>query len=99
MGLASPEVDHEIVDDDSGEALAWADLAWPDGLQTGLSEPTAFLVEPDEELERRLGQLGWRFYTDETGLIQHFEAILGTDISSDGITGEPNDIRAEAATG
>jgi hypothetical protein len=90
-GLAEAEVDHEILDPDSGEVLAFADIAWPDGLRAGLTEPIAFLAERDEELELRLGELGWRFYTDESRLRQYFEEILGVDLDGDGVVGSPEE--------
>ena len=102
LGLAAPAADHEIVDEDSGEVQAWADLAWPQGVRTGLTEPIAFIAEQDAELERRLGELGWRFFTDEAGLRQYFEMILGVDIDGDGIVGpvtEDPDVSSESGQG
>lgn len=61
------------------------------GVRTGLTEPVAYLAERDEELERRLGELGWRFYIDEIGLWRYFEEILGVDLDGDGIIG-PGDV-------
>jgi hypothetical protein len=91
LGLATPEVDHEIVESETGEVQAWADLAWPDGVRTGLTEPVAFLAEPDEELERRLGELGWRFFTEEVALRRYFETVLGVDLDGDGVVGPLRD--------
>ncbi len=92
LGLAEPEVDHEIVDAESGEVQAWADLAWPLGLRTGLTEPVAYLEGRDEELERRLGELGWRFYTDEVALRRYWEEVLGLDLDRDGVIGNPQEL-------
>lgn len=87
LGLAEPEVDHEVTDIGTGEVLAWADLAWPDGVRVGLTDPVAYLAERDEELERRFGELGWRFYTDVARLRRYFEEVLGVDLDGDGIVG------------
>lgn len=97
-GLAEADVDHEIVDPESGEMLAFADLAWPDGLRVGLTEPVAFLAERDDELELRLGELGWRFYTDEVRLRQYFEEIVGVDLDGDGVVGPPEEVSALSDT-
>lgn len=88
LGLADPEIQYEINDEDSGELQAIADLAWPDGVQKGLSSPTAFLIAPDEEMESRLGALGYRFFTEKQRLIWYFEEVLGADIDGDDLVGE-----------
>ena len=89
LGLAQPRLDHEIVDDTSGEVLAGADAVWPDGVQVGLSQPLAFLLEPDETMETRLGELGYRFYSDEQKLLWYLEELTSVDLDGDGVTGEP----------
>ena len=91
LGLARPELQFEFVDETSGEALAMADAAWPNGLQEGLSEPVALLLEPDEEMETRLGELGFRFFTSHERLNWHLENVLGRDLDGDGIVGAPAD--------
>lgn len=88
LGFPSPELDHSIDDPETGETLAWADAAWPRGLQEGLTEPVAYLTEPDEEMETRLGELGFRFFTNVERLIWHLETVLGIDIDGDGEIGE-----------
>ena len=53
VAQALPEGDfmYEILSD-SGDVIACFDLAWPDGLQFGLSEPVALLLdEPPEVLQ------------------------------------------------
>ncbi|MEQ1737212.1 MAG: DUF262 domain-containing protein, partial [Rhodoglobus sp.] len=88
LGLPSPVVDYEIVDLDSGEVLAMADLAWPEGPLGGArTQPVAFLVERDELVEARLGELGYQFFTDQVRLVHHLEALLGADIDGDGEIG------------
>lgn len=101
LGIAAPEVNYEITDAESGEILAMADLAWPDGIQPGLTEPVAFLLERDEEMESRLGELGYRFFLTKDRLIWHIEEIVGVDIDGDEIVGsveaEPlDDVRSQA---
>lgn len=53
----------ELVDQTSGEPTALLDLAWPDGLQEGLSQPVALLLEEDEPVEAAANRAGFRFFT------------------------------------
>lgn len=89
LGLAEPELHYEIVDSESGEMLAFADLAWPEGVQPELSEPVAFLLEPDQEMEERLNELGYRFFTEIEKLVWYLEDLVGVDLDGDGEAGEP----------
>ena len=65
------EMMYELTDEDSGEPLAVLDLAWPDGLQTGLSAPTAILIDEDAETETIVNAAGFRFFTDVAGFRQY----------------------------
>lgn len=47
QGLPAGQVEFELTSPDTGQALALFDLAWPDGLQTGLSQPVALLLNED----------------------------------------------------
>jgi len=94
LGLQQPEVDFEVVDRETGEILALADVVWPLGVQEGLTEPVAFLAEADAEAESRLGELGYRFFTSLERLVWYLEELVGVDIDGDGELGEP-----DAATG
>lgn len=88
LGIAAPEPHYEISDADTGEALAIADIAWPQGIQPGLTEPVALLFDPDMQTEERLGELGYRFFTTTQKLVWHLEELLGIDIDGDQIIGE-----------
>lgn len=85
--LAQPELHFEIVDEDSGEILVLADAAWPRGLQEGLGDRVAFLLEHDEEMEQRLGELDYRFFSDFGSLHQYVEELVGLDLDGDGVIG------------
>ena len=65
MNLVMPE---------SGEALAVIDLAWPDGLQSGLSDPVALLIDEDAEIERIVNRAGYRSFTSLSAF-QHYVAL------------------------
>jgi hypothetical protein len=54
----------ELSDETGADAIALLDLAWPEGLQTGLSKPVALLIdEPNETLEAA-NAAGYTYFTD-----------------------------------
>ncbi len=87
LGLARPDISGEIADDETGEALVYPDAVWPDGMQQGLGEQVALLLERDEESEARLGELGYRFFTSIHALRHYVEELLNVDLDGDGIIG------------
>ena len=68
QGLPEGEFDYQLVDEDTGDLIAILDLAWPDGLQEGYSQPVALLIDEDQETKRVASQAGFRFYTDVESL-------------------------------
>lgn len=88
LAIAAPESHHEICDDETGEVLAVADIAWPEGIQTGRTEPVALLLAPDPVTEAHLGERGYRFFTSTQRLVWHLEELLGVDIDGDQVIGE-----------
>jgi len=73
-GLPVGELAYELADPDSGEALAVIDIAWPDGLQPGLSVPVALLIDEDAETEQIVNDAGYRFFTN-VGAFQRYVAV------------------------
>ena len=63
-GLPEGELMFELTDEESGEPLAILDLAWPDGLQEGYSQPVALLIDEDEAIEEAANRAGYRFFTN-----------------------------------
>jgi hypothetical protein len=63
QGLPEGEVGYELCDPATGEALAALDLAWPNGLQEGLSQPVAVLLGEGPEVEEVANTAGFRFFT------------------------------------
>ena len=49
-GLSRGQISFELVDPDTGEQRALLDLAWPDGVQTELTERVALLLDESAEL-------------------------------------------------
>ncbi|NQU23089.1 MAG: hypothetical protein HQ567_17565 [Candidatus Nealsonbacteria bacterium] len=62
-GLPAGELSYELVDEESGNAVAILDLAWPDGLQEGLSQPVTVLIGEGEDVEEAASQAGFRFFS------------------------------------
>ena len=76
LGLPAGQLLFEVTDTDTGDALAVLDLAWPDGLQEGLSEPVTVLIDEDPAIEEVANQTGYRFFTD----IATFKHYVRTEI-------------------
>jgi hypothetical protein len=62
----------DYTDPDTGEQRAVFDLAWPDGVQEGLSQPVAVLLNEGEETLALASSAGFRCFTD----IEGFKAYL-----------------------
>ena len=63
-GLPEGEFLFELADPETGEPFGVLDLAWPDGLQQGLSAPVALLVDEPKETEAAANRAGFRFFTE-----------------------------------
>lgn len=72
-GLPRGEELYELADPQSGAPLAVLDLAWPRGMQEGLSQPIALLLNEGEEIEEIVNQAGYRFFTDPAKLCAYVE--------------------------
>lgn len=78
QGLAEGELDYDLFDTESGQQLAVLDLAWPSGLQEGLTEPVALLIDEDSDVEELASQAGFRFFTSVASLRRYVrQEILG----------------------
>ena len=64
QGLPEGELLYELTDPETGEPLAVLDIAWPQGLQEGLSEPVALLIDEGSETEQQASRAGYRFFTN-----------------------------------
>lgn len=85
------ELAYNLTGTESNEAIAIFDIAWPDGLQPGYSQPVALLLNEDSDTEAKANQAGFRFFTDvdrfKTYVRQNILAIEGfieeTDTSTE----------------
>ena len=66
-GLSPGELGYEIIDKKTKELITTLDLAWPKGLQEGLSEPVAILIDEDNRARKAANADGFvRLFTTET---------------------------------
>jgi hypothetical protein len=63
-GLPIGELMYELTDPATGEPAGVLDLAWPDGLQEGLSRPVALLIDEGQETEEAANRAGYLFFTN-----------------------------------
>lgn len=73
QGLPKGEVLYELADPETGAPLAIIDLAWPRGLQEGLSQPVALLLNESNEVEEIVNRVGYRFFTNDMDLCIYAE--------------------------
>jgi hypothetical protein len=62
--LPAGEYLYELTDPLTGASLAVLDLAWPNGLQEGYSQPVALLIDAGRETEEAANRAGYRYFTD-----------------------------------
>lgn len=78
QGLNPGTMNYELIDDDNNQ-IAIVDLAWPDGIQTGLSEPVAILINEPEEIHTLVNEFGFKYFTDKISFINYVtDSILKT---------------------
>ncbi len=63
-GLPEGDLGYELLDEATGDPIAYLDLAWPNGLQAGLSAPVALLLDEPEEAVVAASSAGFRCFTD-----------------------------------
>lgn len=76
QGLPEGEYAYDLADSETGDSLAIFDLAWPDGLQSGLSQPVALLINEGQEVEEIANRAGFRYFTD----VQQFRTYVEREI-------------------
>lgn len=72
QGLPDGTLRYELADE-NGQPLAVLDLAWPDGLQQGLSSPVAVLIDESEDVEQACSAAGFRFFTNIAAFRKYVE--------------------------
>jgi len=62
-GFRSGIIGYDLINSNTGEQIAVLDLAWPDGVQSELSDPVALLLNEGEDVLKAAGSQGIRFFT------------------------------------
>ncbi len=75
QGLSSGTSEHEITDA-NGTVLAVLDIAWPAGLQTGLSEPVALLLNEPPETIKIANDHGYRVLTTTEAMRDYCATLI-----------------------
>jgi hypothetical protein len=68
LGFATPTLDVEVADPETGAVLAVAEAFWPDGLQVGQGKPVVLELDPEEADIARLTELGFEVFTSVDAL-------------------------------
>ena len=79
LGLPEGEMTFELADPDTGDSLAILDLAWPDGLKEGLSQPVTILIDEGPETEAAANKAGFRFFTEIGDFLQYVKEDILAD--------------------
>jgi hypothetical protein len=83
-GLPEGEFYFELIEEDAQEPTAIIDLAWPEGLQQGLSSPVALLLNEETEVEEAVNREGYRCFTSVESFKRYVERdILAVDLAAD----------------
>ena len=81
QGLPNGHMTFELADPNTGSPLAVLDLAWPDGLQPGYSQPVALLIDEPAETLRAANHAGFRCFTDASAFREYVrETILAEEL-------------------
>ena len=73
QGLPSGEFNYELVAADTDTLLTVFDLAWPNGIQEGYSQPVALLVDREPDAVEVANSAGYRYFTDLADLRRYIE--------------------------
>jgi len=72
-------VSFDYADSESGEPRAVFDLAWPDGLQSGLTQPVAVLINEGADVMSLANAAGFRCFTTAAAFKNYVKTeIIGT---------------------
>lgn len=81
QGLPRGEYSYELVNEKTGQPLALLDLAWPRGIQEGLTQPVALLLDESRETEEIVNRAGYLFFTSVESFRDYVEReILAIDV-------------------
>lgn len=82
-GLSAGIIGYEFADPITGEQLAMFDLAWPEGVQSELSEPVAILIDEEQDVLIAANRHGYRFFVNK----EDFQSYVNNEILSNHLGG------------
>ena len=77
-GLPAGEMAYDIIDEDTSELIT-LDLAWPDGLQVGYSQPVTLLIDEGSFVQKAAHDAGFRVFTTLAGFTRYVERDILAD--------------------
>ncbi len=80
LDLSEGQLEYELVDEITGDLVAVLDLAWPEGLQEGLTEPVALLLNEPRGTEEAAGKFGFRYFIS----IEDLKSYVLNELLGDG---------------
>ena len=84
QGLPEGVIEYELTRPTTGEPIAILDLAWPDGLQAGYSDPVALLLSEGPETLQAANDHGFRHFTDQADFRRYVQAtVMALDATQD----------------
>jgi hypothetical protein len=72
-GLPAGELSFDCANPDTGEQRAVFDLAWPNGIQQGLTQPVVVLLNESADTLAIASQVGFRCFTSAASFKQYVE--------------------------
>ena len=73
QGLPQGQLAYAFADEETGEQKAVFDLAWPEGIQPGLSQPVAVLLNESSDVIALASGAGYRCFTTPTDFRRYVE--------------------------
>ena len=83
-GLPEGQIEHELAHPETGDPLAILDLAWPNGLQDGYSDPVALLLGEEQETLQIANDHGFRHFTSADAFRRYAESEVLALAAEDG---------------
>ena len=84
-GLPTGESSYEVADPETGNPIAVFDLAWPSGLQEGLSQPVAVLLNENPATLEVANEQGFRYFTSVAAFRGYVEQDVLAQQNGEGV--------------
>jgi len=97
-GLPEGEIEYELVDG-RGNQLAILDLAWPEGVQPGLTQPVCVLIDEGDDVEDAASLAGYRCFSSPNAFRKYVrDEIFRDSDQSETFTAEPSEEAIQQAS-